>query len=296
MNKCIYEIVCLILFIFISYQVNKINMLLYVVFVLFFLVLIILSERMLSRNYGNETNIELVDKSNEKNIELDRIYYINLDRRPDRNQHFLRQCEKAHVNMDLIERFRAVDGTTLQTTPEIETMFQNSNFKNKKNCKKLMGNQLSHYRILQDMIRKNYKYILILQDDVVFKNNFNHYLQKVLNSLPSDAEIVNVGLHKSNYYSYFRPLDLTEGKENLLHCKRYITSAVCELRNHVNPCSLAYIVTRRGAINLVDFFQKNGFHRETDHNYNDYLREKNINYGSKVVLCTGALMGSDIFD
>lgn len=271
-------------------------MLLYVVFMFVFIVLIMLSKRMLLGNNIHKTNIELVNHHNGTNIKLDRIYYINLDRRPDRNQHFLRQCEKAHVNMDLVKRFQAVDGTTLQITPEIETMFQNSDFKHKKNCKKLMGNQLSHFRILQDMIQNNYEYILVLQDDVVFKHNFNHYLQKVLNSLPPDAEIVNIGLHNLNIYSYFRPLDLTEGKENLSHCKTHISSAICELHNHVNPCSLAYIATRRGAINLVKYFQKYGFRRATDHNYNDYLRKKNIHYGSRIVLCTGALMGSDIFD
>ena len=68
------------------------------------------------------------------------------------------------------------------------------------------------------------------------------------------------------------------------------------LNKDVNPCSLAYIVTLKGAINLLFFFEKNGFHRATDWNYNDYLNNNNIFYGSSSVLCTGdPTLGSDIF-
>jgi GR25 family glycosyltransferase involved in LPS biosynthesis len=227
--------------------------------------------------------------------QLDKIYYINLDRRPDRKAHFLKQCQNEKINMDLVERFVAIDGDHLALSEEEEMMFANSDFKNKDNRKYLIGNQLSHFYILKEMIRKKYDYILVLQDDVIFKNNFNFYLSRVLKSIPGDAEIVNIGKHKIAYYAYFWPLDLEIGKEDLNHCKKQVSNAICELKENENPCSLAYIVTKKGAKNLVKYFKENGFHKATDLNYNEYLREKDINYASSIVLCTGELMGSDIF-
>lgn len=75
-----------------------------------------------------------------------------------------------------------------------------------------------------------------------------------------------------------------------------INDYVCILNETVNPCSLGYIVTLKGAKNLINHFNTVGFLRATDWNYNDYLRRKNIFYGSSLVLCTGnPNLGSDIF-
>ena len=226
---------------------------------------------------------------------MDRIYYINLDRRPDRKDHFLRHCRQEKINMDIVERFRAVDGKTIQLKPDEKRMFENIQYKNSCNRDAIMGNQLSHYYILLDMMRKGYKNILVFQDDVLLRSNFNLYLEQVLDAIPDDAEMINIGMHKFAYYKYFLPLDLNDPVQSIMSCRRNVNHAICELGYFKNPCSLAYIVTRKGAENMVRYFQQTGFLRETDWNYNVYLKQKHINYASTIVLCTGALMGSDVF-
>ena len=75
-----------------------------------------------------------------------------------------------------------------------------------------------------------------------------------------------------------------------------VNSYISILNDTVNPCSLGYIVTLNGAKNLINHFNTNGFLRATDWNFNDYLRSKNIFYGSNLVLCTGNPdFSSDIF-
>lgn len=229
-----------------------------------------------------------------KQIKLDKIYYINMDRRPDRKKHFLDQCKKEKINMNLVERFKGIDGKTLKLTKEEEKLFKNADYKHTPYFKNIAGNQLSHYYILQDMIKKNYNFVLILQDDVVFKKDFTHYLEKVLSNLPNDAEIINLGLHKYAVNSNFIPLNL-ESQENKIDCEKSVNDATCIIKDHLNPCSLAYILTRKGAYNIHNYTRQHGFLMATDHNYNHYLKSKGINYASKIVLCTGALMGSDIF-
>jgi len=68
-------------------------------------------------------------------------------------------------------------------------------------------------------------------------------------------------------------------------------------REGVNPCSLAYVVSREGAAAFLrHVVRRGGFPRATDGNFNDYLEAKGIFYGSRRVLATvNASFGSNIF-
>lgn len=233
--------------------------------------------------------------TNKHKTKLDRIYYINLERRKDREVHFLQQCKQAGIRMEILQKFVAIDGKIFEPTVEQNKMFRDCTYKNSPFCKNIMANQLSHYYILKDMIEKSYDCILILQDDVVFKKNFTIELDHVLNSLPEDAEIINIGIHKFAAFADFVPIDLENHRENKTPSKRIINRFICELKDHINPCSLAYIITKKGCHNLVQYFQIHGFRDPTDLNYNQYLQERRINYASTNVLCTGALLGSDVW-
>ena len=227
---------------------------------------------------------------------LSKIYYINLARRSDRRQHFVIQCKIEGIPLDKIQHFEAIDGLTYEFTKEEIRMFSRCDYLCQPFAKKIMGNQLSHYAILKDMIEKQYEYIIILQDDVIFKPGFNQRIDKVLTSIPDDAEIVTIGLHKYALYSHFVPWDLSMENDRDSISKQQINNEICILHDSINPCSLAYIVTLKGATNLVNYFDAVGFTRATDWNFNDYLKNRNIFYGSTTVLCTGnPNLGSDIF-
>lgn len=227
---------------------------------------------------------------------LDKIYYINLARRADRREHFEVQCKIEDIPLNKVQRFEAIDGLTYEFSTEELKMFLRCDYLYQPFFKKIMGNQLSHYSILKEMIANHYEYIIILQDDVIFKPGFNQRIEKVLTSLPDDAEIVNIGLHKYALYERFVPWDLSTETDRDAISKQQVNDEICVLHDSINPCSLAYIVTAKGAQNLVNYFDANGFTRATDWNFNDYLRNRNIFYGSTTVLCTGnPNLGSDIF-
>jgi GR25 family glycosyltransferase involved in LPS biosynthesis len=227
---------------------------------------------------------------------IDKIYYINLDRRPDRNEHFLKECLNHNIPYEKIQRFKAIDGLTYNFSLKEKTFFKNVDYKNKPFVKNIMGNQLSHYNILLDMIYNNYKYIIIFQDDIILKKNFLIYLENVINNIPDNAEIINIAFHNFAAYNIFIPWNIEQEIEEKKMAKHNINEYICILNNTVNPCSLGYIVTLKGAKNLVSYFKNTGFLRATDCNYNDYLNKKNIFYGSRIVLATGnPKLGSDIF-
>jgi GR25 family glycosyltransferase involved in LPS biosynthesis len=151
---------------------------------------------------------------------------------------------------------------------------------------------------LKEIIKHNYKYALVCQDDAYFRNDFQKYFTQLMENIPEDAEMVNIGFHSYANYETFVPWDLFSSPNDdfaKLGVSK-VNSSICKLNPYANPCSLAYIVSLKGAKNLVDYFDKIGFRRATDHNFNTYLIEKNIYYGSLPVLCTGnAHLKSDIF-
>jgi GR25 family glycosyltransferase involved in LPS biosynthesis len=239
---------------------------------------------------------------------IDKLFYINLDDKTDRKHHFLEQCKLHNIPDDKVERYSAINGKSYLFTKEQLDMFKNADF-NIKNLspyiitKKLMGNQLSHYNILLEMKKRNYNNIIICQDDAIFKQNFVHYIDSIMKDIPDNTELINLGMHKKAAFEDFIPYDLsnTNIDENIID--KQITEFVysyriwnSETRHRVNPASLAYIVTKKGCDNIINYFNQTGFRYATDWNYNLYLQSKNIFYGSKYVLATGNnSFKSDIF-
>ena len=74
--------------------------------------------------------------------------------------------------------------------------------------------------------------------------------------------------------------------------KELVNECICKLNTNYNPCSLCYIVTLKGAKNIIEYNEKYGFTRATDWHYSDYLERKNINYISRKILATT----NNIFD
>jgi GR25 family glycosyltransferase involved in LPS biosynthesis len=227
--------------------------------------------------------------------EISTIYYINLQKRVDRNQHFLLQCARELIDPSMLQRVEAIDGSTYVFSDAEKAMFSRCDFLGQPFQSKIMGNQLSHYGILKDIVAKGKEYSIVFQDDVVLKDGFMSHVNRLLSALPEDAELVHIGFHAEANYSHFVGWDLAV--VNTSHIKHRVNDHVCILKEEgVLPCSLAYIITLRGAKALVEYFEKTGFLRATDFNYIDYLKARGIYYGPCVVLCTGnPALGSDIF-
>jgi glycosyltransferase involved in cell wall biosynthesis/GR25 family glycosyltransferase involved in LPS biosynthesis len=254
---------------------------------------------------SNHTSMKtLLNHSQEQNnkpreLELDMIYYINLDKRRDREEHIQKEFARANIPHHKITRFSAIDGESHTFTEQELNLFSKCSVRNTASGKKIMANQLSHYSIFHDMLHKGYKKILILQDDVVFREQFLDSLSNVCANLPTNCEIMNIGLHKVAYYDTFEAYDLTLPLEkDIKHVqKKQINQYCCEWNHSILPCSLSYILTELGATNLIRHFETQGFLWETDHNMDSYLKSKDIFYGSTQVLATGnPSLGTDIFN
>lgn len=227
---------------------------------------------------------------------ISKIYYINLERRPDRKEHFLKVCNDNGLPQDKIVRFEAIDAKIYQMPENESAMFRNADYLKYPYKDAVMCNQLSHFKILQEMVKNEYPFILVFQDDAKLRDGFLEYINGIIEKLPKDAEMVNLGLHEHALYNEYIPWDLNSKNDDSRIAEEIINPWICKLEHDKNPCSLSYIMTLQGAKNMVAYYTKKGFWKCTDHAFNDYLKERDIFYGSRKVLVTSAVQfGSDIF-
>jgi GR25 family glycosyltransferase involved in LPS biosynthesis len=125
------------------------------------------------------------------NSYFDKIYVLNLKRRPDRWKNIKSKLTKLKINF---ERFNAVDGEKL----DIDYDF--SNFKPGKGMlenKYAYACLLSHFEIIKDAKEKNYKRILIFEDDVLISKDIKAHLQKIRNI--KDWKLLYLGASQYNW-------------------------------------------------------------------------------------------------
>lgn len=107
---------------------------------------------------------------------IDKIYCINLDRRPDRWKKMHQQFLDQKIE---VQRVSAVDG---------KVVFNDNSYN-----AGIFGCFSSHLKVFEDAITNEYKTIIILEDDAVLKDNFKKELQENINSLPSNWQMCYLG-------------------------------------------------------------------------------------------------------
>lgn len=118
------------------------------------------------------------------------IFYINLNIRKDRNLCMIQELSKHRIKAN-----------------RICGVAKKKNHPHKINSGQL-GCLLSHKKIIQNAYDKNYEYILILEDDIIFKDYEVKNIYNYWSLLPSDWDMFYLsgnnfmGLNKINEYIY----------------------------------------------------------------------------------------------
>jgi GR25 family glycosyltransferase involved in LPS biosynthesis len=117
---------------------------------------------------------------------FDQIYLLNLNERSDR----FFKCQKIFKKHGIIfKRFSAINGKNLH-----------SDFlKNYQLSAPEIGCLLSHYEIIEDAKKNNFKKILIFEDDVILQNNFTSNFLKNLQELKNDWKLLYLGCSQHDW-------------------------------------------------------------------------------------------------
>ena len=128
---------------------------------------------------------------------IDKIYYINLKSREDRNEEILGELKLYDISQNKIERFNAIY--------------------NNIGC---IGCSQSHLEIIKDAFSNDYNNILILEDDfkfVISKETFNNNLSKFFNKYNDNFDVIMLAYNllesedKDDIIGYVKTAQTTSG-------------------------------------------------------------------------------------
>lgn len=210
-----------------------------------------------------------------------KVYYVNLDRRPDRRNHFESQVPWA-------TRVRAREGLE----EEMWSLFDPSvSLKPGE-----YGCAASHVDVWQHIAEGEDASAFVFEDDANISEGFYKTFERL--ELPNDAEVVFVSYADYAGGADIIPLILSEQKASLnlrIFFDQKITRDVGIFKSEMNPCTTGYWMTRQGARNLLAYLDRHKIGVAIDHYMNAYLNAKNIFYGLLVALATPKEgLGTDI--
>lgn len=178
-------------------------------------------------------------------MSFDKVIYINLNRRPDRQKNM--EDILQHFDMtNISERFPAIDGKTLDLDKLDRNIISQNAIDDAVNNRGLytvmtkggIGCALSHYNVYKKIVDEKINRCLILEDDIRINANFYEALnsvQKELNdSNSNDFDMLFLGYHRSSISHPFSVIS-----KNL-----YVPTRVYGL--------FGYIVSYQGAKKLLD--------------------------------------------
>jgi len=121
---------------------------------------------------------------------FDKVYCINLKRRPERLEEFKKEVEKYNLGDFVV--FEAIDGNTIK------------NSRSNKLKTSELGLIESNLGIIRESNKNNFKNILILEDDCFFTEEVSN-LDDYFNKLPDDWDMLYMGGNHNTHMNIKAP-------------------------------------------------------------------------------------------
>ena len=201
---------------------------------------------------------------------FDKILYINMNKRKDRNLNIINLLTKYNL-LDISERIEGIDGNKLKMNDTIVKQnitktgindVINNNGLYITLTKGGIGCALSHKKCYEYIIKNNINHCLILEDDIILPNDFIQRLKYLSNnyvSLDENYDMLFLGYHNAhintkidNYEFYFKPERIyglfgyivsLEGAKKLLNIFPLTLQIDSEISNNLNKLN-AYCLNK----------------------------------------------------
>ena len=178
-----------------------------------------------------------------------KILVVNLKRRTDRKDNIIKLFN--NINFEKYTFFEAIDGKNTDLNYEIKDLFENNDFNGKKG---VIGCALSFYNIWTDLYEDKFNdYYVLFEDDIYLSNNFTEYFKKCkeyINNNIDNTDILFLG-----YTPYPKNILNNDSDFNIIdfNSDLYIGGF------------FGYMITKNGAIKMLDFINKNGIKHGIDY-------------------------------
>jgi GR25 family glycosyltransferase involved in LPS biosynthesis len=190
----------------------------------------------------------------------DKVFLINLKKRTDRLENFKKQVEK--FDLGEFEIFEAVDGTKL------------NNVQSKLLSRGEIGIIMSNIEIFKKAKEKNYKEIIIIEDDCYFTEEMKN-IYDYISLIPSDWDMIYFG-GNHNLHVGEQPPKIVNDKIIKLH----------------NSYSAHFVIIKSNLFEEI-IFLLSSFNKQIDVVYSDLQKKYNV-YSTKNAIAKQLTGFSDI--
>ncbi len=221
-------------------------------------------------------------------MHIDKIFIINLPQRIERLEKIKNLLQK--LDFDNYEIYNAIDGKNLSES-KINDLLSitslNSLYTQAQNHKDIrskgaIGCYLSHYNLWNEMIKRNYDNVLIIEDDAETDNNY-HEIISFINSIPNNYDIALL----SWFNLWF---DKLENKKNIKVINEYWRQY-----KSINIFgTAAYMLNKNGAKKLIKNAMPINYQVDAYINIMTVIDETFIRYVSSTSIFYSNNMGTDI--
>jgi len=173
---------------------------------------------------------------------FDQVFVINLDRRRDRLNHLKKELSRLNISY---QRFSAVDGEK-DEVPEVPNLTPGE-----------VGCTLSHKKVLRKVVDEEIDRPLILEDDIIFENNFENRFREHFEQLPDDWAMYYLGAN-------------TAKDERLNPVTKNINRTYRALTTH------SYSIKLSKAQKLLEIIEKNNFQNPVDNVFTNFQKEEKV--------------------
>ena len=215
-----------------------------------------------------------------------KVYIVNLKQDTDRWSNMQHELEK-----NKISNYERVDAVYGKETSKSGIKSNTSFICNKLCTYSTIGCAMSHKKIWEMILKEDtseQNMFMVLEDDIVFQENFQIKLKKVLEKVPDDFDVLYLGQFFSNYdnkYNWFtRMIHSFLGHRKHEKINDLIYKPNCPMGTH------GYIVSRKGAQKLLHMINSTKIYLHIDFMMS---HAKNINvYASKELLVRQSQMNT----
>ena len=180
-------------------------------------------------------------------MNIDKIYIINLDRNKDRYKTCVNMLNKLGGIFNNFVRLPAVDGKKLEknqiydllTVSALHSLYNYYHLDSDIRSVGAIGCYLSHHKIWEDMIKNDYKNVIVFEDDTSNVKNYEKIIE-FLNNLPVDYDIAFL-----NYYNY--NISRKDGNE-----LTNINNHWCVSLDNTYFFTDSYVISKKGAEKLIE--------------------------------------------
>jgi len=190
-------------------------------------------------------------------------------------------------------RFEAIDGGSHTMTTDEMAHFHTSDFltraiwSNTVIVRRIMGNLLSHYGVWRALLESTEPVALVFQDDIEIAPDFAIRVTGLANdALAQGAWVVWLAASQGDKMWIGYPLSTHPDaySDEILNSGN-ATIGLCD-PDRCQPCSGAYILTRPGALALLDYVETRGFEHQSDILMNKFLLAHNANWIARPLLAS----------